>query len=63
MHHFVVRKRQYEIFSIRIELAEGELIMVIAPVDGVMLEIAQRVVHPAHIPLHGEAQAAEISRA
>ena len=37
--------------------------MVVAAVDRVLLEVAERVVHPAHVPLEAEAETAEIGRA
>src|SRR5438876_12361648 len=36
--------------------------MVVAPVDGVLLEVRERVVHPAHVPFEAEAQPTEIRR-
>ena len=36
--------------------------VVVATVDRVLLEVAQRVVHPAHVPLEAEAQAADVGR-
>ena len=36
--------------------------VVVAAVDRVLLEVAQRVVHPAHVPLEAEAQAADVGR-
>ena len=34
----------------------------ILAVNGILLEVLERVVHPSHIPLHAEAEAAEINR-
>ena len=39
--------------------AEGQLVVVVAAVDRVLLEVAERVVHPAHVPLEAEAEAAQ----
>ena len=36
--------------------------VVVAAVDRVLLEVAERVVHPAHVPLEAEAQAAQVRR-
>ena len=36
--------------------------MVVAAVDRVVREVLERVVHPAHVPLVGEAEAAEVHR-
>ena len=63
MDDFVVRERKHEVFGVGIQLAEGQRVVVVASMDRVFLEVSQRVVHPAHVPLHGEAQAAEVDRA
>ena len=60
MDDFVVRKRQHEILVKRIQHAEGQIVVVILAMDGIVLEIAERVVHPSHIPLHAEAEAADV---
>ncbi len=36
--------------------------MVVLPVDRLVLHVAERVVHPTHVPLQAEAQPAEIGR-
>ena len=59
VNHFVVRERQHEILLERIQHAEGELAVVILAMDGIVLEILERVVHPSHVPLHAEAEAAD----
>ena len=59
---FVVRERQHEIFQERIQHAEGEHVVVILAMDGIVLKIFQRVVHPSHVPLHAEAEAADVNR-
>ena len=58
VHHFVVRERHDEVLAVLVHHAEGEQLVVIAAVDGVHREIVQRVVHPSHVPLEGEAQPA-----
>ena len=55
-----MRKRQHEILVKRIEAAEGEIVVVVLAMDGIVLEIAKRVVHPSHIPLHAKAEAADV---
>ncbi len=59
----VVRQRQDEVLAERVDERERQLVVVVAAVDRVLLEVVQRVVHPAHVPLESEAQAAEIRRA
>ncbi len=63
MHHLIVGEGQHEVFSPQIELAEGQLVMVVLAVDGIRFHVGQGVVHPAHVPLHGKAQATHVRRA
>ncbi len=63
MHHLVVRQRQHEVLGVHVQPAEGEPVVVVAPMDRVLVEIGQRVVHPAHVPLETEAQAAQVGGA
>ena len=60
MHHLVMRQRQHEVLAEGVHQAEGHLVVVPAPVQRVFLHVAQGVVHPAHVPLEVEAQAAGI---
>jgi hypothetical protein len=57
-----VRERQDEVLGERVDERERQLVMVVAPVDRVVLEVRQRVVHPAHVPLEAEAEAAQVGR-
>src|SRR5262245_47665736 len=56
VHHFIVRKHQDEVLSEGIEEPERNLILMKRAVDGIVAEVSQHVVHPAHIPLECEAQ-------
>jgi len=56
MYHFIMGERQHEVFCKTIEQPKGELIMMETSMDRISLHIAQHVMHPAHIPLHAEAQ-------
>ena len=60
VHHFVVGERQHEVLAERVNGAEAQQVMMVAPMDGVLFHVLQRVVHPAHVPLEGEAQAAGV---
>jgi hypothetical protein len=62
VHDLVVAEGQHEVLGEGVEQAEGELVVVVVPVDRVLLHVGQGVVHPAHVPLHAEAQAAEVGR-
>ena len=60
VHHLVVRNGQHEILGEGVQQAEGDVVVVILAVDGIVAEVVQHVVHPAHVPLHGEAQAVQV---
>ena len=62
VHHLVVRERQHELLGERVDQAEGQLVVVVAAVHRVEREVLERVVHPAHVPLEVEAQAARVGR-
>ena len=62
MYHFIVRQWQDEVLTVGIELAEGQLVLVEFPIQRIGLCIVQGVVHPAHVPFHGEAETAAIGR-
>ena len=55
---FVVGEGQDEIFGECVEQGKGELVLLVFAVDRVGGEIGERVVHPAHVPLEAEAEAA-----
>ncbi len=60
VHDLVVRQRQDEVFRIGVHPPERELAVVKLAVDGIELHVVERVVHPAHVPLHREAEAADV---
>ncbi len=62
MHHLVMGERQNEVLVERIDQAEGELPVVVAPVDRILLHVRQRVVHPAHVPLEVKPETAHVGR-
>ena len=62
MHDLVVRQRQDEVLGERVDQREGQLVVVVAAVDRVVLEVLERVVHPAHVPLEAEAEPAQVGR-
>ncbi len=57
VHHLVVRERKDEVLGERVPEGEGERVVVVAAMDGIVGEVVERVVHPAHVPFHREAQA------
>ena len=56
MYHFIMGQYQYEVFRVIVCHTESQIVVVILPVDRVFFDIEQEVIHPAHVPLHGEAQ-------
>ena len=50
VNHLVVREDENEIFTVGVNHAEGQLIVVVAPEIWILLHIAQKIVHPAHVP-------------
>ena len=63
MHDFVMGKRKQKVLLKSIEHAEGEIAMMMFAVYRVECHILQRVMHPAHVPLHSKTQASRIGRA
>ena len=55
--HFVVAENLYEVFRISIDHAERELVVMVFAVDRFVLDVAEEIVHPAHVPLVVEAEA------
>ena len=62
VHDLVVRERQDEVLRERVDERERQLVVMPAAVDRLELEVGERVVHPAHVPLEAEAEAAEVGR-
>ena len=60
MHDLVVGQRQHEVLGEGVQQPEREVAVVVATVHRVVLEVAERVVHPAHVPLVAEAEAAVV---
>ena len=56
-------KGEDEVLGECVDHAEGERAVLVLAIDGVFGEVAERVVHPAHVPLEAEAQAAQVGRA
>ena len=58
VHHLVVRQRQHEALGEGVPERERELVVVVAAVDRIVRGEVERVVHPAHVPFHVEAETA-----
>ena len=62
MHDLIMRDRQHIIFAKGIHQAKAHAVVMPAPMHRLFGDIAQRVIHPPHIPLVVKAQATGISR-
>src|SRR5665809_10988 len=58
----VVAQWEYEVLAERIHQCERELIVVKPAMNGVVLEVVERVVHPTHVPFETESEAPHIDR-
>ena len=58
----VVGEREDEALRERVDQPERELVVVVQPVHGLVVEVVERVVHPAHVPLEAEAEPAGVGR-
>ena len=62
VHDLVVADRQHEVLAPGVHQRERHLVVVPLAVDRLVLHVLQRVVHPAHVPLQAEAEAAQVGR-
>ena len=58
MHHLVVGKGQDKVFGKGVQERKGDILMVELAEVGVHLHVVEDIVHPSHVPLQVEAQAA-----
>src|SRR6266568_3139693 len=61
VYDFIMGQWEDEVFRERVPETEGELVMMVLSVNGVLCEVFQRVMHPAHVPLHTETQPSHVS--
>src|SRR5574341_116115 len=62
VHHLVVGQGEHEVFGEGVPDAEGKLVVMVLAVDGLLRKVREGVVHPSHVPLHAEAEPADIHR-
>ena len=62
VHDLVMADRQDEVLRVLVHHGEGHLAVVILTMERIELHVAQGVVHPTHVPLEPESQAAVIDR-
>ena len=58
MDNFIMGEYQNKVFTVKVSEAEGHLVVVEFAEVRVQLHVLQEIMHPAHVPLEGEAQAA-----
>ena len=58
MYHFIMGKRQHEVFAVLVHHPEGHFVVVVLAINRVELHISEGVIHPAHIPFEIETQTA-----
>ena len=51
MYYLIVRKSQHKILAVRVDHAERKLAVVVRAEERIKLHIAEKIIHPAHIPL------------
>ena len=56
MNDLIVRQREQKILGEGIDHAERQFVLMVLAVQGIPAHVPQRVVHPAHVPLHAEAE-------
>ena len=57
VHHLVVGKHQHELLAVGIDHAEGEHVVAAGAEIGILTDISQEIVHPAHVPLQVKTKA------
>src|SRR5215475_9082169 len=62
VHDFVMGERQDEILEERVMQTEKDLAVMMLAVDRVFADVFERVVHPSHVPLVAESEAAPLHR-
>ncbi|OPZ67730.1 MAG: hypothetical protein BWY83_02530 [bacterium ADurb.Bin478] len=60
VHHLVVTEHKNEILMKGVKQGEGDHVVMVFAVQRILAEIGEEIVHPSHVPLHVESQAAEI---
>ena len=60
IHNLVVRDRKDKVFGESVNHAEREVVLMVLAIDRILRKIEEHVVHPAHVPLHREAESVQI---
>src|SRR6266571_3859794 len=48
INYLVMGKRQHEVFGVSIHEREGDIVMVKASINGVLMHILEHIMHPTH---------------
>src|SRR4051794_41263892 len=62
VHNFVMRERKDEVFEERVVQPKQNLTMAMAPIDRILADVVEGIVHPPHVPLVAKAKPASIDR-
>ena len=62
VHDFIMRDGQNKILGEGVQHAKRNVRLMILAKNGVLFEVIEHVVHPAHIPFHGESKAVGVNR-
>ena len=62
MNDFIVAENKNKMLLKGIQHRERDITLVVAPMDGLFADVAQAVIHPAHIPLVAETEPVVVGR-
>ena len=60
VHDLVVRQRQHEVLGVRVQQPERQVAVVVLSMHRIVPQVVERVVHPPHVPLVREPEAAVV---
>ena len=62
MNDLIVAENENKMLLKSIEHGEGDITLVVSSMDGLFADVAQAVIHPAHIPLEPKAEPVVVGR-
>ena len=62
MNHFIVGQGQKKVFVVCVQHAKGQFVVMEFSMHRFPAHVAERVVHPAHVPLEAKPQPTVIGR-
>src|SRR5678816_191139 len=63
VHHLIMAQDEDEVFMECVEKRKSNVSLVKASMDRIFLHVAEKVVHPTHVPFEAEAKTAEVGGA